>query len=206
MSARLIRYGGPTAALGGALYLATFGLVYLIYGLYGEQTEGTFFQGSAFIYALYTPMYALLLLGTLGLYLRQRGYFGLAGKAGFYLTAIGFSLGAVGSAMILLIGLTTSGGGTGVFQFVAHALSHVLYATGSVLLGLATFRAGVLPKPAAVMMGLGPALQLSLFVGGMEQSYLLLLVPFAVTALGWVWLGRALLAEEDQINTPPRVV
>ncbi len=192
--------------LGGALYLATFGMVYLVYSLLGEQTEGTLFRDPGFIYAFYVPMYALLLLGTFGLYLRQRVYFGLAGKAGFYLTAIGFSLGAVGSAMILVIGLTTSGSGTGVLQFVAHALSHVFYATGSVLLGLATFRAGVLPKAAAVMMGLGPALQLALSVGSIAQSYLLLLLPFAITALGWVWLGRALLAEKDQTTTPPRVV
>lgn len=192
--------------LGGALYLATFGMVYLVYGLLGEQTEGTFLQYSGLIYALYAPMYALLLLGTLGLYLRQRAYFGLAGKAGFYLTVIGFALGALGSAMMLAIGLTTSGTGTGVSQFVAHALSHVFYATGSVLLGLATFRAGVLPKAAAVMMGLGPALQLALSVGGVDQSYLLLLVPFAITALGWMWLGRSLFAGKDQAATPPRVV
>ncbi len=206
MSAGLIRYGGPAAGLGGALYLVTFGMVYLIYGLFEEQTEGTFLQDSGFIYTFYVPMYVLLLLGTFGVYLRQRGHFGLTGRAGFYLTAIGFALGAVGSAMILVIGLTTSGGGTGVFQFVAHALSHIFYATGSVLLGLATFRAGVLPKAAAVMIGVGPAWQLAQFLAGIEQSYLLLLLPFAVTALGWMWLGRALLAEKDRTAKPPRVV
>lgn len=197
MSARLIRYAGPAAVLGGALYIATFGMVYLIYGLFEEQAEGTFFRNHDFIYAFYTPMYALLLLGTLGLYLRQRGYFGLAGRAGFYLTSLGFSLGTVGSAMIVVIGLTF-GEGAGVAQFVVHALSHASYATGSVLLGIAIFRAGVLPKVAAVMMGVGPAWQFALSLAGINQSYLLLLLPFAVTALGWMWLGYALLAEKEQ--------
>ena len=203
MSSKLTRYAGPAAVLGGALYIATFGMVYLIYVLFGEQAEGTFLRAYAFIYAFYTPMYVLLLLGAFGLYLRQRRYFGLAGKAGFYLTATGFSLGAAGSAVILVIGLTAGeGAAVGFSQFVAHALAHASYAVGSILLGFATFRAGVLPKAAAVMMGAGPAWQFALFLAGVDQSYLLLLLPFVLTALGWMWLGYALLAERDQAPAP----
>jgi hypothetical protein len=204
MPSKLIRYGGPAAVLGGVLYIATFGMVYLIYGPFEEQAEGTFFRNYGFIYALYAPMYAALLLGSFGLYLRQRGYFGPAGKAGFYLTALGFSLGALGSAAIVAIGL--SGGGVGLFQFVTHALAHAFYAIGSVLLGTATFRAGVLPKAAAVMMGVGPAWQFALSLTGVDGSYLLLFPPFAVTALGWMWLGYALLADRERRSGSPRVV
>ncbi len=205
--AKLIRYAGPAAVLGGALYIATFGMVYLIYGLFEEQAEGTFFRDYDFIYTFYTPMYALLLLGTFGLYLQQRGYFGLMGRAGFYLTSLGFSLGAVGSAVIVAIGLTSGdGAAVGFPQFVAHALAHAFYATGSILLGTATFRAGVLPKAAAVMMGIGPAWQFALSLAGVDQSYLLLLLPFAVTALGWMWLGYALLAEKEQTDAASTAV
>jgi hypothetical protein len=102
-----------------------------------------------------TPMFAFLLLGATGLYLRQRSSFGLAGKAGFYLTAFGFSLGVVGGAMIIVIGLTVSDEATlGIPDLIAHMLSHVFYAVGSILLGIATYRVGILPKAAAVMMSI----------------------------------------------------
>ncbi len=149
MKSSLIRYGGPAAGLGGALCIATFGMVYRIYGLFREQAKTTFFGGDGFVYVFYAPMYVLLLLGTAGVYLRQRSYFELVGKAGFYLTALEFSLGAIGSATIMAIAgdeATVS-----VLNLVAHALSHVFYALGSVLLSIATYRAGVLPKGAVVM-------------------------------------------------------
>lgn len=83
------------------------------------------------------------------MYLRQRSYFGFVGKAGFYLTALEFSLGAIGSAMIIAIAGDEAT--VRVLNLVAHTLSHVFYALGSVLLGIATYRAGVLPKGAVVM-------------------------------------------------------
>ena len=205
MSAKLTRYGGPAAVLGGVLYIATFGMVYLIYGLFGGQVRSQISLGYGFIYAFYTPMYGALALGTLGLYLRQRDRFGPAGKAGSYLTALGFSLGAAGSAAIAALWLT--GGEAGVVpQFVTHALAHALYAVGSVLFGIATFRADVLPKVAAVMVAAGPAWQFVLSLGGVDGSYLLLLPPFAVTALGWIWLGYALISEGNRKTGSPRVV
>ena len=65
----LIRYGGSAAVLGGALYVATFGMVFLIYGLFEEQTGGAYPLGYGFIYAFYAPMYVALSLGTLTLHL-----------------------------------------------------------------------------------------------------------------------------------------
>lgn len=207
MSSKLIRYGGPAAIIGGALYISTFGMVYLIYGLFAEQAKGAFFGDQEFIYLFYAPMYLCLLLGVAGLYVKQRSYFGLTGKAGFYLTASGFSLGAIGSVVIVVIGLI-SGDEAALAApiFVTHAISHFFYVTGSVLLGFATYRAGVFPKEAAVMMGAGPAWQLALFVSGINQSYLLLLPPFIITALAWMWLGYALLSErESPVASAPAV-
>lgn len=202
-----IRYGGPAAMLGGALYVATFGMVYLIYGVFAEQARGTFFGGQEFIYLFYAMMYVFLLLGAVGLYLRQRDFFGFVGKAGFCLTAFGFSLGAIGSVMIVITALT-AGGETvqAVLTFATHALSHAFYAPGSVLLGIATYRTGIFPKEAAVMVGVGPAWQLALFLAGVDQSYALLFPPFIITALGWMWLGYALLSEKEPPEPPPVVV
>jgi hypothetical protein len=201
---RLIRYGGPAAMLGGALYVATFGMVYLIYELFAKQATGTFLGDHAFIHMFDTPMFAFLLLGATGLYLRQRSSFGLAGKAGFYLTALGFSLGVVGGAMIIVIGLTVSDEATlGIPDLIAHMLSHVFYAVGSVLLGIATYRVGILPKAAAVMMSIGPAWLFAMFMAGINQSFVLLLPPVMLTALGWMWLGYALYSEKRRPLVQP---
>jgi hypothetical protein len=201
---KLIRYGGPAAMLGGALYLATFGMVYLIYELFAEQAKETFFGEHAFIHMFDTPMFVFLLLGAVGLYLRQRSNFGVAGKAGFFLTALGFGLGAVGGAMIVVVGLTVSDEATlGVLDMIAHFLSHVFYALGSVLLGIATYRAGILPKAAAILMGVGPIWLFAMFMTGFNQSFVLLLPPVIATAVGWMWLGYALFAETREPSAEP---
>jgi hypothetical protein len=196
MIQRLTRYAGPAATLGGALYLATFGMVYLIYELFAEHARHSFVGDHAFIHMFDTPMFVFLLVGTIGLYARQRAVFGLVGKAGFYLTAFGFGFGVVGGALIMVVGLAVGDAATmGVLDLIAHLLSHVFYALGSMLLGFATYRSGIFPKPAAVLMGIGPIWLLAMFVAGMNQSFLLLLVPVALTGLGWMWLGYALRAE-----------
>ena len=199
MSSTLERWGGSAAILGGVLYLVTFGMVYLIYDLFAEQAKGTFVGSHAFIHIFDTPMFVFLLLGAAGLYLRQREVFGFIGKAGFYLTAFGFSLGIVGGAMIIVIGLTVGEKATmGVLDIIAHMLSHVFYALGSILLGIATFRAGIMPKAAAILMAIGPVWLFAMFGVGLNQSFLLLLPPVIVTALGWMWLGYALISEKKR--------
>jgi hypothetical protein len=205
MASKLQRWGGPAAILGGALYLITFGMVYLIYDLFAEQAKGTFVGSHAFIHMFDTPMFVFLLLGAVALYLRQRSSFGLAGKAGFYLIAFGFSLGIVGGAMIIVIGLTIGDKATmGILDMIAHMFSHVLYALGSLLLGIATFRAGILPKAAAILMAIGPDWLFAMFMAGLNQSMVLLLPPVIATALGWMWLGYALLSEKRDSFAGPQ--
>ncbi len=199
MSSKLESWGGSAAVLGGALYLVTFGMVYLIYDLFAEQTKGTFVGSHAFIHMFDTPMFVFLLLGAVALYLRQRSSFGLLGKAGFYLTALGFLLGAVGGAMIVVVGLAAGDRATmGILDMIAHMLSHVFYALGSILLGIATFRAGILPKAGAILMAIGPVWLFAMFGAGLNQSFLLLLPPVVSTALGWMWLGYALISEKKR--------
>jgi hypothetical protein len=199
VSSKLVSWGGSAAIVGGALYLATFGMVYLIYDLFAEQAKGTFVGSHAFIHMFDTPMFVLLLLGAVGLYLRQRSSFGLAGKVGFYLTSFGFLLGAVGGAMIIVVGLSVGDKATmGVLDMIAHMLSHIFYALGSILFGIATFRAGIMPKAAAILMAVGPAWLFAMFGVGLNQSFLLLLPPVMATALGWMWLGYALISEKKR--------
>ena len=55
--------------LGGALFIVVFALTIMIYGL--KVVGGAILESHAFIHMLDAPMYALLAVGVLGLYLRQ---------------------------------------------------------------------------------------------------------------------------------------
>lgn len=83
-----IRLGGPATMLGGALYFFAFGAAYLIYSAFEEQARGTFFAQHTFIHMLDAPMFALLALGAVGVFLRQNDRLGKLGKVGFFLTLL----------------------------------------------------------------------------------------------------------------------
>jgi hypothetical protein len=196
-----IRRAGPAAMLGGALYLCAFGAAYLIYGVFEEQAKGTFFGQHAFIHMVDAPMFALLALGAVGVFLRQKNRLG---KAGFFLTFVGFGLSVVGGLTIVVVGLAVSDEATlGILDVLAHPAAHVLYAVGSLLFGIATYRAGVLPRGGALLMAVGPIWLFASFVAGLGQTVLPIVVPVAVTALGWMWLGYALFVETRAPSAEP---
>lgn len=205
-SSQATRWGGPAAILGGALYVALFGATVLIYGVFAEQTEGTFLGTHAFIHSLDVPMFALLALGTVGVYARQKDRLGKVGKAGFYITLAGFGLSVLGGLTVMAVGLTVSDEATlGVLDVVTHPLAHLLYAVGSLIFGVATFRAGVLPREGALLTAAGPIWLFALFnlgFGGGE-SFLVVFVPIVITGLGWIWLGYALLSERKDLPVEP---
>jgi hypothetical protein len=206
-SLNLVRWGALAAMLGGALYLAILGANVLIYDLFMEQAKGTFFGEHAFIQMLDVPAFALLLIGTVGVYLRQSGRLGKVGKAGFYLTVAGFGLSVVGGLTIIAVGLTVSDEATlGILDVVTHPLAMFLYSVGSLIFGIATFRAGVLPRGAALLMASGPIWLFTMMMSGLvgpDRPLVLPLVPWAATALGWAWLGYALHSEREEIAAEP---
>jgi hypothetical protein len=187
--------------LGGALYIALFVTSVMIYDVFAEQAEGTFLGAHAFIHSLDTPMFVLLALGTVGVYARQKDRLGKLGKVGFYTTFAGFGLSVLGGLTIIAVGLTVSDEATlGVLDMITHPLAHLLYAVGSLVFGIATFRAGILPRGGALLVAVGPIWLFALFNLGFGdgQSFLLVFVPVVVTGLGWMWLGYTL-----QKNTHP---
>ena len=208
MTQKLTRYGGPAAVLGGALYLAIFVATVLINDVFAEEARHTIFGLHATIHVLDVTTFALLLIGAFAVYRRQSGRFGKAGKAGFWLTAAGFGLSIIGGLAIIVVGLAVSNEATlGVLDAVAHPLAHLLYAVGSLIFGIATFRAGVLPRGAALLAAIGPIWLLVMMVSGLvgpDRSLLLPLVPWAATAVGWAWLGYALLPEKKGVAAEPR--
>lgn len=199
----LARWGGPAAMLGGALYVAMFGVTVLIHGVFAEQTEGTLLGAHAFIHSLDTPMFALLALGASGVYARQKDRLGKVGKAGFYTTLTGFGLSMIGGLTIIAVGLTVSDEATlGILDVVTHPLAHLLYALGSLVFGIVTYRADVLPRGGALLTAVGPIWLFALFNLGFGggQSFLMVFVPVVVTGLGWTWLGYALLSERKGLS------
>jgi hypothetical protein len=206
-SSRPIRWGGPAAMLGGALYVALFGLTVLIYGVFAEETEGTLLGAHAFIHSLDVPMFALLVLGAVGVFARQKDRLGKVGKVGFYITLAGFGLSVLGGLTIIAVGFTVSDEATlGILDVITHPLAHLLYAVGSLVFGIATYRAGVLPRGGALLAAVGPIWLFALFNLGFGggQSFLIVFVPVVVTGLGWMWLGYALISERKGTVAEPQ--
>ena len=201
-----IRWGKPAAVIGGALYLAAFGATYLIYERFAKEAEGTFFASHAFIHIVDVAAFALLFVGAVAVYSRQSGRLGRVGKAGFYATLAGFGLSVVGGLTIIAVGLAVSDEATlGVLDAVTHPLAHLLYALGSLVFGISTFRAGVLPRGGALLAAIGPVWLFAMFLVGANQSFLLLLPPVLATGLGWAWLGSALTGEGTATVGEPQV-
>ncbi len=213
-SSNLVRLGGAVAVLGGALFVAVFALTIMIYGL--KVVGGAILESHAFIHMLDAPMYALLAVGVLGLYLRQIDRFGWLGKTGSYLTFGGFALATLGGLGIIVVGLSIGEEATlGVLDAVAHPLSTLIYVVGSVLFGIATFRERILPRWGALLLVIGaplwfvgPAFFFGALIDGSEDW--LLAVPAMVPAVlfggGWAWLGYALWSERDMPAQQPQRV
>jgi hypothetical protein len=206
MSSKMIRWGGRAAVLGGILFAAVFVLINLmIYGL--KVIRGAFLESHAFAHMLDAPIFLLLAVGALALYLRQKERFGRLGKVGFYLTFGGFALAAIGGLAIIVVGLSVGEEATlGVLDVVAHPLSMLLYSVGSVLFGIATFRASVLPRGGALLLVVGAPLWFfgpaffSSLIDGSEEWLLVIpaMVPAALFGGGWALLGYALLSEKAE--------
>lgn len=204
MKERLAGYGRPGAMLGGVIYIVAFLAGVLIYGVFAERTKDNFFGDHAFIHMIDTPMFVLLALGAIGVFVSQRERLGLVGKIGFWITLAGFAVGAVGGTAIIAVGLAVSDAATlGFLDFFAHGLSHMIYALGSLVFGIALLRKGTLPKLGAILMAVGPIWLFAMFMGGFgdgESSLLILLAPLAATGIGWMLLGYALHEREGSIG------
>ncbi len=179
----LVRWSALAAMAGGVLFA-------------GAITLTNFVESHTAFHVIDAPPYILLTAGLVGLYVRQAGYFGWLGKAGFYLTMAGF-------AMVVLLGLTViiveSGGGQGGLPAWLGSDVHdltplLLVIVGSIFFGAATLRAGVLPRGGALLLILGPLAYLVVGFGGIENVWLLT-VPGYLFGVGWVWLGYVLWSE-----------
>ena len=187
-TANLIRWGALAALASGALWIAG-GILHLAYPQDPPGTLGYFlnYLGTAVFSAAYLGM----LGGLVGLHVRQMDSYGRLGRAGFLL--------AFGGAALAFVGQATSGifpqNGTLGWLFSDPGFGFqagiLLTSLGLLLMGIATTRAGVLPR----WCGFGLiALVIFLALGAYGG--------FVVAGLIWLALGYALGSEPQAI--PPK--
>jgi hypothetical protein len=180
MSSILVRLSGLAAMLGGVLWPLWVGV---------EQSVGWGQPGSAAYerYELINRLLPLAILpvvvGLVGLHAVFRRSNGWLGTAGFVSLLVGFALMVAGSVGEFWVFSAQSYDGPGRnASWTLFLLGHLVLAIGTVLFGIATARAKVLPVQHDVAMGFAV-----LGVG--------VVVPFYgafIFAIPFVWLGHLL--------------
>lgn len=171
----------------------------------------------AVITTLKTLMCLLFLIGIAGLYLRQVDKVGWVGLVGFAFLIFSWWLqtGFVFADILILPVLATAApqfidsflgivnGVPGEMDIgalpVVYGLVGILYMLGGLLFGIATFRAGILPRwPAALLAAASLLTPLAALLPHAIQRYAAIPV-----ALAFAWLGLALWLERRAQTVPP---
>ncbi len=197
MASNLVRWGGLAAILSGALAIAFIVLSEV-------APEGFFYL----VILVFLP----LVVALLGLHARQASRSGLFGRIGFVVALIGTGGLAV---LFVVVGVAET-----LFGFdpdegpaALGLLLFVLFLTfilGIALFGIATIRAGVLPRIAAVLFafGLPVGLVTDLLSGAFfseEATPWGFYIGPPAFAVGLIWLGYALWSEKASAAQPSRV-
>ena len=197
-SSSLMRLAG-FAALASGVVSAMGDLLRLGVDVEDPQTAST--VGYALVFSLYLLGTALLLLGLVGLYASQSGAAGVLGLVGFLAAFSGTVLlaGALWFELFVTPALAAEAPGLvgselGLAGFV---LVFVFGALGWLLFGVATLRAGVYPRWAAVVLMIGAVL-----------AYVPVPLSGIVFSVAIAWMGFVLFAGRERVTeqpAPPRV-
>ncbi len=193
-SLRLIRWGGLAALLSGALLLVSDVLEFFVLdlGYFGATPDSGIYVVVAGLFLLAT---LLASLGLVGLYAGQVEASGSIGLLGFLLAYAGTVLvSGVFWAQALFVPLLTEAApeslyyeGTARWLDFGFVGSFSLFALGWLLFGVATLRARIYPRWAAVLLMVGVVLVV-----------LRLPVTSAVFDTALAWLGFWLFAKKEQ--------
>jgi hypothetical protein len=205
-ASKLIRWAGVSAMAAGMLYVVV-GLFHPVETLSTVTTTQWIV-----VHALASIMCFFGVLGMAGLYARQAERAGWAGMAGFVLFSLWFALmlGFTSAEAFILPPLASTAptfveGFLGLFTSTASEvplgvlptlwlLTAPLYMLGGLLFGIATFRAGILPRWAAGLFALGTVLGPAAVLLPPEHKSLVA-VP---VGLALAWLGYALWSERRE--------
>jgi hypothetical protein len=188
MSMMLIRVGGAAAVVSGGLSIAQ--QVWDVAA--GGLTEG---RGES---ALHTTQMLLLVPAVVGLYLAQQRAMRGFGQLATVVALLGSTL-MFGSALteVTLVPELTAAGSPlaedpGTTATAVFLTSFIAWVAGLVLFGVATWRAGVLPRPAAGLLAVG--LLLGLGLSGVVPGILV------IYSAGLVWLGFAAVVRTEAVQ------
>jgi hypothetical protein len=187
-----LRVGG-VAAISGAVILAV--------SWFGTISGALPLDGRALVALIFGGLAALLLALTILSAFQARELPRLVWTA-FVLAAVGAVGYTVG--MITLIGVNegdvTEGGQT--FAAIAYSVGGVAAIVGFALFGIATFRSGVLSRPGAVLLAVGPALAAGAWVVAFTVAWdvgaMVMLAAMVCFLAGWVVLGIAAIRLDRQ--------
>lgn len=199
---KLIRWGGMTLLLGGLLW----GVQKIGWGLFlGGQDPRDYSQPTATILWVMGLIAALLILmGLPALYMRQADKAGLFGAVAFVVVFTGMALVTgntyfgtfIQAGLVDLINLA-EGAGLTVQEPAAAGIGFVvtlgLYLLGWILFGLASFKAGVLPRWAVALVMAGLVFGFLFLATGFS------LLALPVTEMGIAALGFALWREKGEV-------
>lgn len=198
MSATLIRWGGPAMMLGGMLWILTYVVEIIIGVTLGEAVYRRADASASLLKWLWPACFMaaifFLATGLLGVRARLEGRARITGLLGALLASV-----AIVAATINLVTLTgvtgepTASDGLG-FLGVVGTLG------GSVLLGIATLRAKVLPRWARFTLALlplafVPAIIATITLESGAPEYVIADLPFPVVGAVLATVGYAMLAE-----------
>ena len=181
----LVRWGALAAMASGALWVAG-GLLQLAFpqdppGMLGYYLN---FLGTA----LFSAAYLGMLGGLVGLHVRQAGSYERLGGAGFLLASAGAALAFVGQATSAIFPHNGALGWLFADPGYGFMVGILLTSLGLVLMGVATMRAGVLPR----WCGFGLVAMVVFLALGAYGG-------FVVVGLIWLALGYALGSKESQV-------
>jgi hypothetical protein len=203
-NANLFRLAGLSALIGGLCYV----LVGLFHPANVPASATTTSWGAVHVIACAMSFFGLL--GLAGIYARQAEKAGWLGLIGYLLLSLwmvlimGFSF--VEALVLPQIATETPGfvdgwmkifnGGTSSISMGAlpalWTFTAPVYILGGLLFGIATFRAGILPRAAAVLLALGTVLAPPLAATLSLSAQPKIAIP---TGIALAWLGYALMTE-----------
>ena len=184
-----VRWGGLAAMLGGALLVVSALLIASMpRGCIGDECAARPMRDTGIVGALLILALLLVVIGMAGLVIRARnaGRFGVLGKTGAAVGAVGVALPVIGS---LVQGILYDGDYPLMPYFVIPGVLALV--VGFVLLGIAVLRARVLPRWAAVLLVVS---SLAMLGFNDQNAQALMAVPFGVA---WMAVGYVLWSDRE---------
>jgi hypothetical protein len=178
----VLKWSGILCVPGGALWALSPTGVYI--SNYAFHTPNVFWK-------MFWPAPLLILLGLIGLQLRQAGRAGLLEKVGFLVAILGLVMIIAGDIGLYWLGIDDKFIVTAP-AYHAFRIGLLVLAVGSILFALTSPRDGALPTWGLLPFVVGSLCGLISFARDLGSFGAVLWILFGV---GWAWLGFSLVVE-----------